>query len=123
MNERDFKAKLRRIILPSCYIQSVSSLGVGGTPDLWVSGQAKDLWLEVKFDDKTKGPILPKLRPLQRKWLNDRYAENRNVAVLVGTGTNEGIYYKDASWNQHKNTREPLDQIILRILEDTQCGI
>lgn len=118
MNERDFKAKLRRLILPHCYIQSVSSLGVGGTPDLWISGKQSDLWLEVKFDDKTKGPILPKLRPLQNKWLNERQAEGRKVAVLVGTGTSEGIYYVDGLWNFKKDGRQPLDAIIKRILED-----
>jgi hypothetical protein len=116
MNERDFKAKLRKHIKPHAYIQSVSSLANAGTPDLWVSGK-KDLWIEVKWDDKTKGPITPKLSALQRAWLHDRWVEGRNVCVIVGTAPNEGIIYWNKQWETSCSGRISFEEIITRIIE------
>ncbi len=121
MNERTFKAKLRTIIKPYCYIQSMSSLATAGTPDLWLSA-TKDLWLEVKWDETTKGAIKPKLSALQVAWLNARAAEGRNVAVLVGTSPKEAILYTNGvfgaqTWTEHSNNRRPLPELVRQILE------
>lgn len=115
MNERDFKAKLRSKFKQHCYIQSMSSLGTAGTPDLWLSGRT-DLWIEVKYDDKTKGPIKPKLSSLQAQWLNGRRAECRSVCVLVGTSPNEAILYRFGEWNDASNERKPLSEVIERVI-------
>ena len=115
MNERTFKQKLRALILPHCYIQSMSSLATAGTPDLWLSG-SKDLWLEVKWDETTKGPIKPKLSPLQLQWCNHRFDEGRQVLVLVGTNSKEGILYGAKHWENHSDTRRDLKSIIEIIL-------
>lgn len=117
MNERGFKAKLRRLIKPQCHIQSVISQGEYGTPDLWLS-KIEDLWLEVKYDGVTKGAIKPKLSRHQLKWLNDRHREGRNVAVLVGVSPDTAILYMNGEWNAHSNNREPLQDIITKILKD-----
>ena len=118
MNERTFKAKLRKLIQArGCYIQSMSSYATNGTPDLWVSGPKGDIWLEVKYDEKTKGPIKPKLSVLQAKWLHDRLREGRNVAVIVGTGANEAILYQ-AAWSDKRGLREPLEKAVDLLLEE-----
>lgn len=115
MNEREFKAKLRAKFKPHCYIQSMSSLGTAGTPDLWLSGR-KDLWLEVKYDDKTKRFVTPKLTALQKQWLNNRHADGRQVAVIVGTTPNEAILYVNGQWEEGRFDRRPLNEIIVDLL-------
>jgi len=115
MNERTFKQKLRSLILPHCYIQSMSSLATAGTPDLYLSGK-KDCWIEVKFDEKTKGAIKPKLSTLQLQWCNNRYDEGRQVLVLVGTSSKEGILFTNGEWDCYGTHRLPLKEIITQIL-------
>jgi hypothetical protein len=118
MNERTFKAKLRKLIqAKGCYIQSMSSYATNGTPDLWISGPKGDIWVEVKYDEKTKGPIKPKLSVLQSKWLHDRLREGRNVAVVVGTATSEAIIFR-AGWSDKRALREPLDRVVDLLLEE-----
>ena len=114
MNERAFKAKLRAKFKQHCYIQSMSSLGTAGTPDLWLSGK-KDLWLEVKYDETTKGPITPKLTALQKQWLNNRFDDGRQVIVIVGTSPNEAIIYRHRSWNGPRDDRRPLSFVITEV--------
>lgn len=121
MNEAQLKQKLRRLIKPHAHIQSVASPGIGGTPDLWVSGGFKDLWLEVKYDERTKGAIKPNLSPLQTQWLTQRRLEGRNVAVLVGTSPAEGILYLDGTWEGKLNARQPLTDIINQIIRGVTC--
>lgn len=115
MNERTFKAKIRALVKQECFIQSMASLAQAGTPDLWISDK-KDLWLEAKWDETTKGPIKPKLSALQKAWLDNRYAEGRNVAVIVGTDSRTAILYKGGDWNTHSNDRRPLKEVIAEIL-------
>ena len=119
MNERTFKAKLRKLLKPHCYIQSMSSYATNGTPDLWLSGK-KDLWLEVKYDEVTKGQIRPKLSALQAKWLTDRAREGRNTAVIVGTSPNEAVLFIFTLGNNREailSCRQPLNECITEILE------
>ena len=116
MTERDFKAKLRKYLKPHCYIQSMSSLATAGTPDLWLSGKT-DLWIEVKHNELTKGPIKPKLSALQLLWCDARYAEGRNVMVICGTSSKEGIIYQHGAWNSPSNERILFTDLIEQILE------
>lgn len=116
MNERDFKAKLRKHLKPYVHIQSISSLGVSGTPDLWISGKGGDLWIEVKYDERTPLVKTPKLSALQTKWLNDRFHEGREVLVIVGTSPDEGIIYKNLAWESASHHRVSFEEIITTIL-------
>ena len=116
MNERTFKAKLRAKFKMHCYVQSMSSLGTAGTPDLWLS-EKHDLWLEAKYDDVTKRFVKPKLSALQAQWLNNRHAQGRRVMVIVGTGPNEAILYKNGEWNEGRFDRRPLNEVIEEILK------
>jgi hypothetical protein len=98
----------------------MSSLATAGTPDLWLSGN-KDLWLEVKWDETTKGPIKPKLSALQLQWCNNRSDDGREVMVIVGTAPSEAILYvntgQEYEWQAYSNIRRPLKEIITDILE------
>lgn len=71
-----------------------------GTPDVWYSGKSRDLWVEYKYIPKipkTKS-FVPDLSARQLEWLNNRYAEGRHVAVIVGTP--EGaVLYTNGAWN------------------------
>ncbi|MFA7302065.1 MAG: hypothetical protein WC069_07170 [Candidatus Shapirobacteria bacterium] len=114
--ERFMKAKARAMFKPYVFIQSMSSLATSGVPDLYISGK-KDCFLEWKHDEKTKGAIRPKLSPLQKQWCDDRYAEGRQVFVVVTTDSKTGILFKHGEWNSHSNDRRPLKEIITQILE------
>lgn len=119
MNERMFKTKLRRLLKPHCHIQGLQSMSSSGTPDLFLSGPTGCLFLEVKFDDVTKGPVKPKLTALQVKWLNGRASEGRRCGVILGTSHLEGIYYASpADWSGHSSERQPIDDLVTRILSE-----
>jgi hypothetical protein len=66
-----------------------------GTPDLWYSGQLNDLWVEYKF------VVLPKrettyinfdVSPLQRRWIEHRRREHRNVWLIVGCSKGGAVF-------------------------------
>lgn len=117
MIESGFKQKIHKALRKRrIYSQSMSSYATNGTPDIWVSA-VKDLWIEVKFDQKTKGAIKPKLTPLQANWINDRYKEGRQVIVIVGTSSKDGIVYVDGEWGTHKNARVSFDELIEEIIK------
>jgi hypothetical protein len=117
MNERDFKALLRKKIKPYAYIQSMSSYATNGTPDLWVSGN-NDVWIEAKVEDPKKKLITPKLSALQRKWIVDRTNEGRNVLTIVGLSTKEAIIYRGLECLSPSYERLDLDAIINFILDE-----
>lgn len=71
-----------------------------GTADVWYSGVKGDLWIEFKYLPtlpKRSKEILPELTPRQVQWLNQRLAEGRNVAVIVGT-PDGGVIYTNKEW-------------------------
>lgn len=72
--------------LPTVYFEKMNNPWRSGTADVWYSGKLGDLWIEYKYVPKVpkRTTILPDLSPRQLKWLNDRDAEGRRVAVVVG---------------------------------------
>lgn len=72
-----------------------------GTADVWYSGNSHDLWVEYKFIIKlpSHGTTLIKadLSALQAKWLDERYDEGRNIAVVIGCPEG-GIILREKSW-------------------------
>lgn len=75
---------------------------IGGTADSWYSGKKGDLWVEYKFlpSIPQRGIITAKrlgLTALQLDWLEGRYKEGRNVAVIVGV-PGGGIIMRDLLW-------------------------
>ena len=79
-------AAIDRLLPKEIYREKMHNPYRGGTPDKWYSGPRGDLWIEWKWvpSMSRKGRLIPKLSPLQMKWLIGRYTEGRNVAVVVG---------------------------------------
>ena len=105
--------------LPSTYTEKMSNPWRSGTADVWYSGNKGDLWVEYKFIEKLprNAEILPDLSPQQLRWLNNRFDEGRNVAVIVGTPTG-GVIYREKEWAQ------PLSRDVFekRILSRTELA-
>lgn len=78
----------------------------GGIADCWYDGPRADLWIEYKFIEipKRDGTLIdlvggkdPTLSDLQQKWLADRAANRRRVAVIVGCKEG-GVWYMPFEW-------------------------
>jgi hypothetical protein len=87
----------------------------GGTADCWYSGNS-DLWVEYKFEvlPKRDGTLVPvTISELQADWLNKRYSEGRNVAVIVGCKEG-GVILTDRAWNSPLNKQDFLGKLMSR---------
>ena len=87
----------------------------GGTADYWYSGNGSDLWVEYKYI-----PALPvrndtlihaDLSELQRDWINGRYAEGRNVWVVIGHPKG-AVVLNNLRWNEPLSTAKFKEQSI-----------
>lgn len=94
--------------LSRTYAEKMSNAWRAGTPDVWYSGVRGDLWIEYKYIARIprSAEILPDLTPRQKRWLNNRFDEGRNVAVVLGTRTG-GVIYRNKEWMC------PLDHVTL----------
>ena len=105
MRESQFTATLRKELVGSLYVLKLNAAYARGVPDCYYSGSLRDLWNEHKF--------LPKLPPvidltktditteLQQMWLAGRFAEGRNVGMIVGTlegGKTHGLLLPGLEW-------------------------
>lgn len=91
--------------LPQTYAEKMNNPWRSGTADVWYSGSRGDLWIEYKFIERIPRScdILPDLTPRQRRWLNNRYDEGRNVAVVLGTPIG-GVIYRDKEWMRPRDS-------------------
>ena len=105
--ENRFIASVHRY-LPRTYAEKMNNPWRAGTADVWYSGDRGDLWIEYKFIERIprSAEILPDLTPRQKRWLNNRFDEGRNVAVVLGTPTG-GVIYRNKKWMR------PLDHVTL----------
>lgn len=87
MIESDFIASVRKKLTPDVYALKLNLPYTAGVPDCWYSGAKSDMWIEYKFLKQLPRTIDPRklLSPLQAKWITDRAAENRKVAVVIGS--------------------------------------
>lgn len=115
MTENGFWASLRKKIAGRLYAYKVNDRITAGIPDVWLSGEAGDLWMELKYDNKlpVRVPIDPKdtnryLSLRQQDWLQSRYAEGRNVCVVIGSPEGH-VVFPGVSW-MYPITREEFDQ-------------
>jgi len=103
MTETGFTRSIMRKLPPEIYRWKIMNIMQNGVPDCWFSGSAGDLWLEIKYITAPKRintKIHPDLSDLQRKWLNERHQEGRNVAVLLGSDI--GCYiFRNRQWDSH----------------------
>lgn len=72
--------------IPQVYSEKTNNPFRGGTPDVFYTGTSGDLWVEYKYLPKVpkSANVRAALSELQRLWLHRRYAEGRNVAVIIG---------------------------------------
>ena len=86
-----------------------------GCADFWYSGNAADVWCEWKYLPKVpvRALILPNLSELQKNWLEGRYREGRNVAVVVGCPKG-GVVYENRTWLEPLTPSEFLSRVLTR---------
>lgn len=96
--ENRYIARVHKKLHESVYTEKMANPFRGGTPDVYYEGDQNDLWVEYKYLESlplTFTPTNPngktKVTPLQAKWLRRAYGNGRNVCVILGIGTNEGI--------------------------------
>lgn len=96
--ENAFIRSIHRLI-PDVYGEKMSNPWRSGTADVWYSGLLGDLWVEYKYEAKLPRSHAnrPGVTPLQELWLNQRYDEGRNVAVVLGL-PNGGVIFRDKEW-------------------------
>lgn len=129
--EAKYKGKVHRKLPSYIYHQGMYTPYSSGTPDHWFSGPERDLWVEYKWVDpipkilyianpEVKYPILTHK---QQQWLNGRYNEGRNVAVVCAS--HEGaVIMKHRRW-MHSIEKEvflhfaqPAEEIAHWIMEE-----
>ena len=99
--ETNFYRGVHKLLPREIYREKMYNPLRGGTPDVWYSGNAGDLWVEYKWLAKVPKQVPIRLykllSPLQFSWLNARHKEGRNVAVVLGTP--EGAWvFRDTTW-------------------------
>ena len=100
-----------------CYAEKMHNPYRGGTPDVWYSGMARDLWVEYKFvtvPARADTVIVPNLSKLQLNWLTLRRNEGRNVAVVVGCKAGGVILRQTHDWEFGLTVREFRESLITR---------
>ena len=99
--ETTFINALHRKLPTSVYHMKNNNPYTGGIPDCYYSGQSGDVWVEYKFlpTMPVRADVHPAklLSALQMEWLNGRYAEGRNVAVIIGAPKG-GVLLVDRAW-------------------------
>ena len=99
--ESGFTTAVNKKLPKEIYIWKVSDKFTGGVPDCYYSSNIRDIWIEFKYLKKMIKNPKPGLRPLQKKWLNDRHAQGRDVYVVVGSPEGN-VVYEDGDWNEAK---------------------
>lgn len=98
--ENTFIASIRKHLSQGIYVLKNNNQFHAGVPDLWISGDKADLWIEAKFvvlPKRDSTLIVPELSELQKNWLTSRHDEGRNVGVIVGSKLG-GVWFPGISW-------------------------
>jgi len=99
--ETTFLQSVNKHLPESVYHMKNNNPYLGGVPDVWYSGSGGDLWVEYKFivlPKRMETVIKIDLSKLQQTWLKDRYAEGRNVGVIVGH-KDGGVWLPGVDWD------------------------
>lgn len=104
-------------LLTDVYFEKMNNPWRAGTADVWYSGADGDLWVEYKY--LPRAPVrnialLPELTPRQLKWLAERHAEGRRVAVISGYG-DSGLIYQNLEWTAPIQAKELKHRAIPKI--------
>lgn len=120
--ETTFIQSIHRHLPVDLYRVKMNNPYNAGIADVWYSA-ARDLWVEYKFltlpkrdntlIDLTAGKD-PMLSALQQDWLNGRYAEGRNVWVIVGCKEG-GVIHTNRAWEQPHSTAQYRGSLLSRV--------
>ena len=115
--ESTFTKGVVKYLPVSVYHMKNNNPYVGGIPDLWFSGNRADLWVEFKYLPKVplRAEVDPKklLSALQLAWLDGRYNEGRQVAVVVGC-PDGGVIMRDQEWLHEYSAQMFRDRLVPR---------
>lgn len=127
--ETRYYTAVHKLLPKNLYREKMHNPYRGGTPDVWYSGTADDLWVEYKYIAKVPklAPIsMDKLlSPLQLEWLRRRYEEGRNVVVILGSPDGawvferlqwEGVLLPDDLRSNGRSKQEVADYIRRRVM-------
>lgn len=104
--ENTWIAGLHKHLDTAVYHEKMANPWRGGTPDVWYSGDAADIWIEYKYVAKLppRANLVPALSELQLEWLTKRHAQGRPVSVVVGVGLGRAaqgiIFSAPSSWRK-----------------------
>lgn len=109
MIESQYTRAIHKLVKPmGVYAWKIADRFTNGVPDAYYSGAKGDIWVEYKFlKELPKRNFTPKLSELQKQWLNNRYEEGRNVAVIVGTPKG-GFILVNKAWNTKVSANDPV---------------
>lgn len=101
--------------LPRVYFEKNHNEYLGGTADVFYSGIFGPLWIEYKFIPRipVRVPVKANLSELQRKWLEDRHAEGRRVAVIIGCKEG-GVWLEKEDWGRELPPDEFRERLVTR---------
>lgn len=103
MNEHGFIRAVHRKLPPAIYRWKINDNFEGGVADAYYSCNGGDLWIEYKYL-----PALPKrpdtairtsLNARQKHWLDQRHAEGRRVAVVIGAPEGSAVLTSPDQWH------------------------
>lgn len=112
--ETRFIQRINRLLPLKCglHYEKMNNPYRRGTADSWYSGVDGDLWIEWKYLPTLPKVIHPQklLHPLQTAWLNGRFREGRNVAVVIGCPEG-GVILEKEEWTKEIMKQDFLEQL------------
>lgn len=98
--ETTFYTAIHKKLPASIYHMKNNNAYAAGVPDCWYSGPEGDMWVEYKWLPKPPVRVnhVVELSELQRRWLNTRYDEGRDVCVILGY-PGGGMILTSKQWN------------------------
>jgi hypothetical protein len=104
MPENTYIARVHKVLPDTVYREKTNNRFRRGMPDVYYEGDKNCLWVEYKWHPRRPRSLSVSglLSPLQRKWIHRAAANNRPVAVILGT-PDGGILFPDLSWEKPIN--------------------
>ena len=92
--EHHFWRGLKTKIAQRVYAYKVNDRLTAGIPDVWFSGDARDMWAELKYEKRLPPTIDPRkyLSALQQNWLRARHRQGRRVAAVIGSPAGHVVF-------------------------------
>ena len=116
--ESTFIRSIQKYLPFDLHYEKMNNPYSSGTPDVWYSGNKSDLWVEYKFL-----PTVPQtaiidprklLSVLQYNWLDRRYEEGRNVAIIIGCEKIGGVILRNQEWQRSLHAAQFRERLVPR---------